>query len=149
MSETPTNVANSGHTDIGALSAAVVAVAVAMLVTPGPYDTQAATVGLVVLAVLFGYVWETPRKPRQSLAVAAVVGLITLPISGFAMEVAHAEQPWLLIEYGNLVPCPPRECHSMNEFSTVNELTQVKIWFTTTLLVLLADRLRMAWLHAG
>jgi hypothetical protein len=74
------------QTDIAALAAGVVAVSVSMFVAPGPYDLNGMMVGVTLLFVLYGYVWSKSRSLAQSVALGAVVGIIALPIIGFAAE---------------------------------------------------------------
>ena len=80
------------QTDIAALAAGVVAVSVSMFVAPGPYDLNGVMVGATLLFVLYGYVWNKYRSRAQSVALGAVVGIITLPIIGFAAEIFLAAQ---------------------------------------------------------
>jgi hypothetical protein len=74
------------HTDVAALAAAIVAVAVAMFVTPGRYDTIGLMVAVTLSLVVGSYVWGNSRTAFQSLAVGTLLGVIAMPIVGFVVE---------------------------------------------------------------
>lgn len=86
------------NTDVAALTAGVVAVAVTMFVAPGPYDITGVAISTTLLTILYGYVLKGgSRTPPQSLALAAVSSLLILPIFGYCAELIAA---WLGIEQG-------------------------------------------------
>src|SRR5689334_2120969 len=94
-----------GHTDIAALSAGVIAVAVAMFLVPGPFDVIGVLISVTLGLVIIGYVWGHPRTVLQSVAVAALLGIIAIPITSFVMEMILAPDPMLLLRTGKIVDC--------------------------------------------
>jgi len=76
----------AGTTDMAALAAGVVAIAVSVIGEPGRYDSMDFVIGLSMLLIFAGYVMDNPRRPLQSVAVAAVVALSILPVFGFVFE---------------------------------------------------------------
>ncbi len=76
----------AGTTDMAALAAGVVAIAVSVIGEPGRYDSMVFVIGLSMLLIFAGYVMDNPRRPLQSVAVAAVVALSILPVFGFVFE---------------------------------------------------------------
>ena len=93
------------RTDIAALSAGVVAVAVSMFVVPGPFDVIGVMIAITLALLIVGYVWDHPRDRRQSLAVAALLGIMAIPVVSFAVELALAPDRMLLLETGKLAAC--------------------------------------------
>lgn len=98
-----------GPTDIGALSAGVVAVAVSMFVTSGPYDFLGSAIAFSVVLVVFGYIAPHTRTRSQSLAFAAVVALLFLQMTGFVVELTKAKSWMSLLECYNTVSCAGRD----------------------------------------
>src|SRR5947209_6221346 len=96
-----------GHIDLAALSAAVIAVAVAMSVVPGPFDPVAAIVALTLILVLLAYIRDNSRTPSQSLAVAAIFGLILIPIVGFLLDLRFAADKGRFLFWGDPSNCGP------------------------------------------
>lgn len=85
-----------GHTDVAALGAGVVAVAVTMLVDDGPFDLAGAIVALTLLLVNVAYVWPNPRSRRSlSAAISAVLATVSIPIVGFLLELWLSAKPVL------------------------------------------------------
>lgn len=76
------------QTDVAALAAGIVAVAVSIFTTPGPYDILGALVAAALGLLIFGYVWESSRNGPQSAAFAAVSAIVALPIGGYAIEIS-------------------------------------------------------------
>lgn len=77
------------RTDIAALSAGVVAVAVSLFVSPGEYSVLNLVTSLTLIAVILAYVWRSERWWLQSLAVAMVIGFASVPGVGFFDEVVR------------------------------------------------------------
>lgn len=73
--------ARSG-TDVAALFAAIVAVAVSPLSDPGPYTIINVAISAAALFTVVGYAWSNKRNLIQSLAVASVLGLVAIPLFG-------------------------------------------------------------------
>ena len=92
MSEDQLN-ARSGHTDIAALSAGVIAVVVSLFVSPGAYGGTSLVVTLTLIVIILGYVWASKRRWLQTLAVAAAIGLASIPGIGFIDEAARSRSP--------------------------------------------------------
>src|SRR5690242_12295544 len=74
-----------GRTDIAALAAGAMAVAISMFLISGPFDALGAMVAVTLTLVIIGYVWKHRRSILQSLAVAALLGIVAIPIAGFAL----------------------------------------------------------------
>jgi hypothetical protein len=132
-----------GHTDIAALSAAVVAVAVSMLVVPGPFEIVGAAVAVTLACVIAGYVWRNVRATSlQSLAIAAVFGMIAIPIVGFVGELWVAHDKWSLVARGEPLNCQVgmewKPCNPPQ--SGVNNLWLIGTWIIIGGLVFMADR---------
>jgi hypothetical protein len=81
------------NTDIAALSAGVVAVMVALFVTPGDFSVINLPVSLALTSLIYAYVWPHQRLWPQSVAVAAVAGLALLPAVGFIDETLRSREP--------------------------------------------------------
>jgi len=123
------------RTDIAALSAGVVAVAVAMFVVPGPFDVIGVMIAITLALLIVGYVWDHPRDRRQSLAVAALLGIMAIPVVSFAVELALAPDRMLLLETGKLVAC--EDCE---QESSVNHFWLVATWLVVGGAAFLTDR---------
>jgi hypothetical protein len=82
---------NEKQTDVAALAAGIVAVAVSIFTTPGPYEILGALVAAALGLLIFGYVWESNRSAPQSAAFAAVSAIIPLPIAGYTLETSMVE----------------------------------------------------------
>ena len=119
-----------GRTDIAALSAAIVAIAVSMAVVPGPWEPVGATIAFTLILVVVGYVWGNSRTVSQSLAVAAVLGVIAIPIVGLGVEYyyAHDKNSFLLLGKPlNCLKCNVwQECDPRG--SSVNNIWQIGTW---------------------
>jgi hypothetical protein len=139
-----------GHTDVAALSAAIVAVAVSMFVVEGPFQVVGALVAMTLAFVIAGYVWGSSRPSRvRSLAVAAVFGVLAIQIVGFTRELYLAHERLSFLWEGKLRNCPAQttwgttywmEC--THPQSQVENSWLIVTWAVTVLLVLAADRLR-------
>jgi hypothetical protein len=86
-----------GHTDIAALSAGVVAVVVSLFVSPGYFSVINFSISFTLIAVILAYVWGSARWWLQSLAVAAVIGLASMPGIGFIDETVQSRAPFQLL----------------------------------------------------
>jgi hypothetical protein len=84
------------HTDVAALSAGVIAVAVTTMVTPGRYGGIATILSLTLLILIVSYSWRGLRTVAHSLAFAAVIGLVGMEIAGVGIETYLADHPWEL-----------------------------------------------------
>src|SRR3712207_3846751 len=73
-------------TDAAALGAGVVAVAMTVFGDPSAYDLLTVIVSAALMLLVWGYVARSPRDRRQSLAFAAVLAIIALPILGYAVD---------------------------------------------------------------
>ena len=131
-----------GHTDIAAIAAAVVAVAVAMFVVTGPYDAIGAMVAITLWLIIGGYVWKHHRTIFQSVAIAALLGVIATPIIGFVLELTLAHDKWSLLTrsepLNGKVGVDWRECEPRR--SDVNNIWPIGIWLVVGGLVFVADR---------
>jgi hypothetical protein len=81
------------QTDVAALAAGAVAVAVSMFLAPGPYDLLGAIVAVTMALIIWGYVWPHPRESRESVAVGALLGIVLIPIICFGWEAVAT--PWV------------------------------------------------------
>jgi hypothetical protein len=135
-----------GRTDIAALSAGTVAVAVSMFLISGPFDVLGAMVAVTLTLVIVGYVWQHKRSTIQSLAVAALLGIIAIPIAGFALELLFAHDPWSLLVDNEPLNCREagawRACTGDAHRSAVNNLWQIATWLVVCGLVFVIDRRR-------
>lgn len=77
---------NDKQTDVAALAAGVVAVAVSMFIAPGPYDLLGAIVAVTMALIIRGYVWPNPRKKMESVALGALAGIVLIPIFCYGWE---------------------------------------------------------------
>jgi hypothetical protein len=96
---------------------------------PGVYDLLTVIVSAALMLLVMGYVARSRRDPRESLAYAAVVAIIALPILGYAVE--GRPGPWA--KPPALVP--PGE-------STVSDESTMVAWAALTLLLFVLDRRR-------
>jgi hypothetical protein len=116
-------------TDAAALGAGVVAVAMTVFGDPTAYDLLTVIVSVALMLLVIGYVARSRRDPRESLAYAAVVALIALPILGYVVE--GRPGPW----------AKPAELLRENE-STVSDESTVVAWAALSLLLFVLDRRR-------
>jgi peptidoglycan/LPS O-acetylase OafA/YrhL len=116
-------------TDAAALGAGVVAVAMTVFGDPTAYDLLTVIVSAALMLLVMGYVARSRRDLRQSLAYAAVVSIIALPILGYAVE--GRPGPWAKPP----AAVPPGE-------STVSDESTVVAWILLTLLLFALDRRR-------
>ena len=119
----------SDTTDAAALGAGVVAVAMTVFGDPSAYDLLTVIVSAALMLLVLGYVARSRRDRLQSLAFAAVVAIIALPIIGYAVE--GRPGPWA--KPPALVP--PGE-------STVSDGSTVIAWLLLTALLYALDRWR-------
>jgi hypothetical protein len=136
-----------GRTDIAALSAAVVAAAIAMFTIEGPWHPLGVGLAITLILVVFGYVWGHSRTRLQSWAVAAALGVIFIPLIAFPVELikAHDKQALLLEGRPNncqndkkeWIECEPRR-------SKVENYWTVGTWIAVGLLVYFVDRRQQA-----
>ena len=119
----------SDKTDAAALGAGVVAVAMTVFGDPTAYDLLTVIVSAALMLLVMGYVARSRRDRKQSLAYAAVVAIIALPILGYAVE--GRPGPWA--KPPALVP--PGE-------STVSDESTVVAWLVLSLILFLLDRRR-------
>jgi hypothetical protein len=116
-------------TDAAALGAAVVAVAMTVFGDPTAYDLLTVIVSAALMLLVMGYVARSRRDRKESLAYAAVVAIIILPILGYVVE--GRPGPW----------AKPPELLRVNE-STVSDESTVVAWAALTLLLFALDRRR-------
>jgi peptidoglycan/LPS O-acetylase OafA/YrhL len=117
------------RTDAAALGAAVVAVAMTVFGDPSAYDLLTVIVSAALMLLVAGYVARSRRDPRESLAYAAVVAIIVLPILGYIVE--GRPGPWAK-PFAQLAPGE----------STVSDESTVVAWAALTLLLFAVDRRR-------
>ena len=77
-------------TDAAALGGGVVAIAMTMFVEEGPYDEIGIAVGLTLWILILGYLGTHRRGRFQSLALAAVLAVLSIPILGYFAEIPPA-----------------------------------------------------------
>jgi hypothetical protein len=116
-------------TDAAALGAGVVAVAMTVFGDPSAYDLLTVVVSAALMLLVMGYVARSRRDARQSVAYAAVVAIIALPILGYAVE--GRTGPW----------AKPPAMLRVGE-STVSDESTVLAWAVLTLLLFVLDRRR-------
>jgi hypothetical protein len=135
-----------GRTDIAALAAGAMAVAISMFLISGPFDALSAMVAVTLTLVIIGYVWKNRRSTVQSLAVAALLGIVAIPITGFALELLFAHDAWSLLVDNEPLNCRSgagwRPCASDEHHSKVNNLWQIGTWLVVCGIAFVADRQR-------
>ena len=133
-----------GRTDIAALAAGAMAVAISMFLISGPFDALSAMVAVTLTLVIIGYVWNHRRSTMQSLAVAALLGIVAIPIAGFALELLFAHDPWSLLVDNDPLNCRDgtawRPCAGPEHHSAVNNLWQIGTWLVVAGVAFIADR---------
>lgn len=128
------------RTDIAAVSAAIVAAAVAVMVQPGPFNELNAILGFSVVGILLAYGRTDSRDLFQSWAFAGIVGFSSLLPAGFLAEFLMGppglEGIWI---------CPPPE-KSVNCIydSAVPTRWLLGFWIVSTVLVGALDRRKQA-----
>lgn len=80
------------NTDIAALGGGVVAIAMTIFGDEGPYDWFGLAIAGTLLLLIVAYVLPHERKGLKRWAVAAVLGLVCAPITGYVME--RQAGPW-------------------------------------------------------
>ena len=116
----------SDKTDAAALGAGVVAVAMTVFGDPTPYDLLTVIVSLALLLLVLGYVARSRRDRFQSLAFAAVLAIIVIPIVAYGVE--GVPGPW-----AKPAGVPADE-------STVSDPATVIAWAALSALVYAIDR---------
>lgn len=116
-------------TDAAALGAGVVAVAMTVFGDPSVYDLLTVIVSAALMLLVIGYVSRSRRDRRESLAYAAVVSIIVLPILGYIVE--GRPGPW----------AKPAAILRAGESSVSDESTAVA-WAVLSLLLFALDRRR-------
>jgi ABC-type amino acid transport system permease subunit len=116
-------------TDAAALGAGVVAVAMTVFGDPSAYDLLTVIVSAALMLLVAGYVSRSRRDRRESLAYAAVVAIIVLPILGYVVE--GRPGPW----------AKPEALLRAGE-STVSDESTVVAWAVLTFLLFALDRRR-------
>jgi hypothetical protein len=119
----------SDKTDAAALGAGVVAVAMTVFGDPTAYDLLTLIVSLALLLLILGYLARSRRDRAQSLAFAAVVAIIFIPMLGYAVE--GVPGPWM----------KPPSLLAPDE-STVSDPATVVAWLALTLAFYALDRWR-------
>jgi hypothetical protein len=97
----PNPPSTGGNTDVAALCAAITAVAITMFSVRGAFQLLGAAVALTLAFVVFGHVWKHHRSIMRTIAIAMILGVIAVPIVGFALELANANDPIKLLEKGD------------------------------------------------
>jgi hypothetical protein len=129
-------------TDIAALSAGVVAVSVALFITPGTYDLMNLVISVTLLAVIVGYVLPSARGRMQSIAVATAIGLAAVPGIGFLLEV-YLSPPgaWAKVFIGEYEF--PREAYKFRDDVALSNVPNWQIvlgWLLISLAMFIVDR---------
>lgn len=127
---------SSDKTDAAALGAGVVAVAMTVFGDPSVYDLLTVIVSAALMLLVLGYVARSRRDRFESLAFAAVLAIIILPMIGYAVE--GRSGPWA--KPPALVP--PGE-------STVSDESTAIAWLIFTALLYALDRTRQAKRSSG
>jgi ABC-type amino acid transport system permease subunit len=120
---------NDDKTDAAALGAGVVAVAMTVFGDPSAYDLLTVIVSAALMLLVAGYVSRSRRDARESLAYAAVVAIIVLPILGYIVE-------------GRPGPWAKPEAQLRAGESTVSDESTVVAWAVLSLLLFTLDRRR-------
>ena len=125
---------NGLSTDIAALSAAVIAGAVAVFMTPGPYGPLSLVIGITLIAVLIGYAWKRNKTEPQRAALSTVLSFAFLPVVGFFIEYALKE--------GSIIGfCETNPCDGASKLqSNVKPAWHFFIWLVTAVGVFIADK---------
>jgi hypothetical protein len=129
--------------DTAALSAGVVAVVVALFITPGMYGIVNLIISLTLVLVIVAYVWPGTRRWLQSAAVGAAIGLASLPGIGFFGETARSRDAIAHIFSSSW------ECGEDKDPCTEQGVPRSRVgdqdlavgWLVVAILVLAADRL--------
>lgn len=127
------------QTDAAALGGGVVAVGMTMFADPGRYDLLSAIVCAALLLLIFGYLGNRARDFRKSVAVAAVVAIVALPILGVPADIWKLGLWSDFGEYRDWMRA--RAANPMaEEPSTVSDGATFVAWLLATALVTAADR---------
>ena len=116
-------------TDAAALGAGVVAVAMTVFGDPSAYDLLTLIVSVTLILLILCYIGRSRRDRFQSVAFAAVLAIIAIPILAYAVE--GRPGPWA--KEAALVPASE---------STVSDPATVLAWAALTLLFYAVDRWR-------
>jgi hypothetical protein len=73
--------------DVPALSAGVIAIALMLYIDPGKYEPLEAILGFSLGLVFVGYVFGQERSPIQRAAVASLFALAILPLVAYIVEI--------------------------------------------------------------
>jgi hypothetical protein len=90
--------ATQAHTDVAALSAGVIAVAVTTIFAPGPYGGFGTIMVVTLLILIISYSWSGTRTLAHSMAFSAVIALIGMEVVGFFIELWNSPHPIDLIQ---------------------------------------------------
>jgi hypothetical protein len=75
-----------GTIDSAALAAGAVAVGVADIAPPGPFEPVGAVFAGTLVLVILGYVGSSRRTVLQSMAMASLIGVMVIPVFGLILE---------------------------------------------------------------
>lgn len=130
-----------GGTDAAALAGGVVAIAMTMFAEPGPYDELGVVVAVTLAVLLFAYVRFHRRDRPQSIAVAAVAGVVGVPVVAYGLEMLKLGL-WTDCGDGRLLEpfavannCRPVEIGSGELASTVMDWWAAGIWLVIATIV--------------
>jgi hypothetical protein len=112
------------HTDIAALAAAVVAVTVSLFLDEGLYGLISLIVSLVLIVIILAFVWPNKRSLLQSVALAAALGLASIPGIGFLIEAYHAPARMGFLLYAD--PLDGQDCVSRSVYKKMAKAQQAK-----------------------
>jgi hypothetical protein len=134
------------RTDAAALGGSVVAVAMTMFADPSPYDFLGCLVALTLASLILGYIGAHRRRLAQSFGLAAVFGIIAVPVWGFIAEKWQAGT-WsgeasrtvaAVVDFAQGHGLQPT-IDAFSAQSTVNDSSSLFAWGSTAASVYLAD----------
>jgi hypothetical protein len=139
----------TSNTDIAALSASIVAVAVSLFVAPGSFNILNLVVSVTLAAVIVGYVWPRIRSKRQSLAIAAAMGLAMLPAIGFLDEAIRSPNPLHFLAGTYEWDCKIDPCKSDGDDKSRVPARDLAVgWLLTLVASFLVDRVTQKRRHS-
>lgn len=128
--------------DAAALAGTALAGALAVFIEPGPYDWMSGVVGFTLLAIIIAFEWDRRRNHLQSLALASVVGMISLLIVGLILECGRGGRggPKEICNLAGVCKNSDGECKSAEFESRVGNGELAIIWGFLTAAVFYRDK---------
>jgi hypothetical protein len=143
------------NTDVAALSAGVVAVVISLFITPGVYDIINLVTSITLILVIISYAWNRYRGFVQSAAVAAVLGLCSIPGAGYLQEIYYSpkdERKIIILGANKYWDCknedwgtPNHPCRDKKPVSRVPNHWQAIWWSIILIVTLVGDRFLQRW----